>query len=575
MSSAIENIPPEVLDEIFSRLRPESGARCEDEFAAMETFKALCLSGKTLLPAARKQLYHSVSLNSFELHQDSTRQLARTLCKAPQLALIIKEITVRWCARHTSLHRREMEKQKEGREYSRTDHCHDEVGALEEHNPEDKEDFKKVLDSLPLDSKVRWKLQGDVSVTEQLPWFEGEFTELTGSCGGLEAMVVLNLATRAKKVLIEPWGSKNCPWWKGCQDLLEALLLTLFLSAGKWSRTSLARRPAGSYAALEEIEIDGMKYVGEGGYSTSAPSGLSCTMLGVGTMLGVVELPGLQMLKMRGIVDVDHNPSPGLSFNGKICTDLKRLTFTQSQVFASTVVNAVRSVSGLEDFRLEVDHWGDDAKPPVGPFLAIEALRGALLGHSDTLHTLTITNLPNHGYVFRRQPKIGFLAELSTLRCLEIEEHLLVGHGGSLAHNTRDIPSILPRTLQKLVVHTYNDLQTLGRILLQLSPLRSRGLEFLKITFPVYWEEFMINGHYQLNTMHAPMFCTFKRDPSCKLRYSFGYGSYCGEERISMLFWDLNLWGASELEQLAQRLIKNRVADVIRDQRQGSQKYKT
>ncbi|SMY27524.1 unnamed protein product [Zymoseptoria tritici ST99CH_1A5] len=515
MSSAIENIPPEVLDEVLSRLRPANGARYEDEVAAMETFKALCLSCKTLLPAVRKQLYHSVSLNSFELHQDSTRQLARTLCKASQLAFLIKEITVRWCARHTALHRREMEKQKEDREYSRTDYCHDEVGALEEHNPEDKEDFKKVLDSLPLDSKVRWKLQGDVSVTEQLPWFEGEFTELTGSCGGLEAMVVLNLATRAKKVLIEPWGSKNCPWWKGCQDLLEAL----------WSRTSLARRPAGSYAALEEIEIDGM--------------------------------------------------NPGLSFNGKICTDLKRLTFTQSQVFASTVVNAVRSVSGLEDFRLEVDHWGDDAKPPVGPFLAIEALRGALLGHSDTLHTLTITNLPNHGYVFRRQPKIGFLAELSTLRCLEIEEHLLVGHGGSLAHNTRDIPSILPRTLRKLVVHTYNDLQTLGRILLQLSPLRSRGLEFLKITFPVYWEEFMINGHYQLNTMHAPMFCTFKRDPSCKLRYSFGYGSYCGEERISMLFWDLNLWGASELERLAQRLIENRVADFIRDQRQGSQKYKT
>jgi hypothetical protein len=104
MLSPLEQLPSELFDFIFDKIHTGDSIRNDVSPVTVRAFYSLALASKTMLHVARPHLYKIVSLNSTTIHRFSAFKLARTLCIAPHLALLIREINVRWCVHHTVSH---------------------------------------------------------------------------------------------------------------------------------------------------------------------------------------------------------------------------------------------------------------------------------------------------------------------------------------------------------------------------------------------------------------------------------------------------------------------------------------
>ncbi|SMQ53894.1 unnamed protein product [Zymoseptoria tritici ST99CH_3D7] len=510
------DLPTELLENIceFIPIGSASESGAEVRRLAMGTFHALCLSCKDLFVLARPLLYRTVQLDltPSHYHYSSSRRLARTLCACPHLGLLIRLIT----AKHQS-------------EYSlRT--------WLPSHY------FRMLIH------------RNQVCIEQDRPHFENVLsTELFNSLvhppagrpryEDMAALVVVRMAPRVQTIIL-PTGDN---YYYALGSYWGRLLRML------WSAENLANLPQGCFAQLHHVELNAMAWKEidrinpinrPREHAEGAARALPAAM----------QLPELRRLTVKGMRrDRSFNDPQPL---GKGTSSVQFLTFLQSNVVPEALIAAVQTCKALREFHYEVrvakyhsyTTWDREWTDPL-------VIYHALGHHCDTLQSITITNLANHGEVWvqRAFDNLFLPSNFPQLIELEIDAHLLLDSVGL---------SSLPAKLEKLTVHTYSDVNHLGSVLLRLAAHRGQGLQDLKITVPNAYRQIV-----DLDDMYGPLHKRVVWTENSERRFKFDFESYAGGKRLTLTLWEFQAWAVFEVQALGTKLWCGGLDDLIEAQR--------
>jgi hypothetical protein len=484
------DLPQELIDAIFDNIAADRPSK-----TSRQTLHALCLTNKSFFHQARPLLYGFVHLDRpHKSYITSTRLLARTLCAAPELGLLIRNIfssppVVEYIGMPKYV-RRFYNKTQQEQKLLR---------------------FKDVLMAGLYDKDEVAKSIPDCEAIAQ-----GEDL--------LEVLVVLMMATQVRSITLQTGYRAWKHAWDASGEPRHALCLL-------WSKANLQHLPAGAFANLEELTINGLvrkktyDYPGENFMPQSSSEVLS----------GVMGLPSLRTLKASGLV-AGWEPLEWSFDNAS--SSIQRLSLIQSRLTPEMLVAVVETCAVLESFRYDLHclnfgrRWEDSI--PVG----IRAMEGALFRHRDSLNDLTITNRGNRGGLWRKDNSTISTTAFHRLAALEIDMLLLVGCG-------TQIPLIeavqgLPLSLRSLTIHTYERDAGLLQFVLQVGALQARGLERMTVTSTEWPTSRLIKVFRRGRAM------------SSKERHGVNYESPVDGRgpRVTFMCWELQKWLPSEIEKL-------------------------
>ncbi|EGP84775.1 uncharacterized protein MYCGRDRAFT_95586 [Zymoseptoria tritici IPO323] len=491
--------------------------------SSRSAFLALCLTCKTLLRATRPLLYAEVHLDRPTAEGcalTSTRQLARTLCAAPHLGLLIRKIT------SSPL-------------LESWDQLYDVRDAV--HGERDSADllqFEKVLTS---------KLHSEADVASLAKAFATGFDEILGFRP--DVLVVLMMSTQVESVAIHQVGVY---WNSGREEMAVGVPLVMF-----WARKNLLHLPSDAFSHLTELKIDGLQLCED---YASVP--MCKFMSPEGSLRAVPAVMGLSSLQRLEVSGVSWNMSHDKWPLAKGSSSIKSLDLLDCNLNSRTITALIETCSVLHEFsyaarspRIQMERIGQ------GPFdyqVGTLALHAALSPHKATLRDLTIINLEDEGRLWDANDEFS-LSGFHSLTSLEIDLQLLVGNQGQT--NISTAVRSLPSTLRKLVIHVYSVSFPLEIFINELKTLQHRGLDRFEATLPPKdnWggstsDRQFFEIVYDHNSRYDP---AFERYPVV-----LNVGDYRSCHRVIFRCRGLQQWSEEEVEALADAFRRRDVSSM-------------